>query len=45
MAVWQRWLQRYRSRRLLLRLDREQLKDIGVTREEALEEAGKPFWR
>ncbi|MBN0987234.1 DUF1127 domain-containing protein [Amphritea sp. ZJ14W] len=45
LAVWQRWLQRYRSRRLLLRLDREQLKDIGVTREEALEEAGKPFWR
>ena len=45
LAVWQRWLQRYRSRRLLLQLDRGQLKDIGITREEALEEARKPFWR
>jgi len=48
LSYWsalQRWLQRYRSRRLLLQLDRGQLKDIGITREEALEEARKPFWR
>lgn len=48
LSYWsavQRWLQRYRSRRMLLQLDREQLKDIGITREEALEEVRKPFWR
>ncbi|MBR9868257.1 MAG: DUF1127 domain-containing protein [Oceanospirillales bacterium] len=48
LSYWsalQCWLQRYRSRRMLLQLDREQLKDIGITREEALEEVRKPFWR
>ncbi|UTW04384.1 DUF1127 domain-containing protein [Amphritea atlantica] len=44
-SAFQRWLQRYRSRRMLQQLDREQLKDIGITREEALEEVRKPFWR
>ncbi len=44
-SVWRRWMHNYYSRRLLLQLDRAQLKDIGVTREQALEEGGKPFWR
>ncbi len=44
-SVWRRWTHNYYSRRLLLQLDRAQLKDIGVTREQALEEGGKPFWR
>ncbi|MFC0267200.1 DUF1127 domain-containing protein [Kushneria aurantia] len=38
---WQRW----HSRRQLARLSDAQLWDIGVSREEALEEARKPFWR
>lgn len=44
-----RWLaaahRRYRQRRALLRLDDRLLNDIGVTREQALDEACKPFWR
>ncbi|WP_372833742.1 DUF1127 domain-containing protein [Pontibacterium sp.] len=39
------WYQRYRTRRQLLTLDRDQLKDIGVNRACAQEEAAKPFWR
>jgi uncharacterized protein YjiS (DUF1127 family) len=36
---------RARSRDELLRLDDRMLKDIGITRVDALYEAGKPFWR
>ena len=35
---------RQRSRGELARLDERMLKDIGVTRTEALFEASKPFW-
>lgn len=35
---------RARQRRLLLGLDDHLLRDIGVTRADALREAGKPFW-
>ncbi|WP_299205524.1 DUF1127 domain-containing protein [uncultured Amphritea sp.] len=44
-GVWKRWMHNYSSRRQLLQLDRTQLKDIGVTREQALEEARKSFWQ
>lgn len=44
-SVLKCWLQKYRSRQLLATLDRRQLKDIGITREEALQEIRKPFWR
>lgn len=37
--------QRQNTRRQLLELDLRALRDIGVTREQALHEAGKPFWR
>ena len=37
--------QRQRSRRELATLDRYALKDIGVSRADALLEASKPFWR
>jgi uncharacterized protein YjiS (DUF1127 family) len=37
--------QRQRSRRELATLDRYALKDIGVSRTDALLEANKPFWR
>lgn len=35
----------YRSRRQLLTLDSRALKDIGISRAEALAEAGKPAWK
>ena len=44
-----RWLARSRQRRALREIaernDFYLLKDIGVSREEALREANKPFWR
>ncbi len=39
------WLERRRQRRSLLELSDHMLKDIGVTRVEALREGAKPFWR
>lgn len=35
----------YRSRRQLLALDSRALKDIGISRADALAEARKPFWK
>jgi uncharacterized protein YjiS (DUF1127 family) len=37
-------LERRRQRRALLQLDDHLLADIGVSREQALREAGKWFW-
>lgn len=37
--------QRRRTRRQLLTLDQYALKDIGISRSEALFEANKPFWK
>lgn len=42
VAVWYR---RWRSRRELARLDPVLLRDLGITRDQALDEAGKRFWR
>lgn len=41
------WLARVRQRNALgdLAEDKHLLADIGLTREQALREAGKPFWR
>lgn len=39
------WHQRTRQRRALRLLDAHRLRDIGKSREDALSEAGKPFWR
>lgn len=39
------WLERERERRQLVALDHHLLRDIGLTRCDALEEANKPFWR
>lgn len=38
------WLARADQRRQLTRLSPEQLRDIGISRAAALEEAGRPFW-
>jgi uncharacterized protein YjiS (DUF1127 family) len=45
LALIRMWTERSRQRRALADLDDNRLKDIGKTREEALAEAGKPFWR
>jgi uncharacterized protein YjiS (DUF1127 family) len=39
-VFWRRWT----TRRALLDLDEAQLKDIGLTRAEARQEALRPFW-
>jgi uncharacterized protein YjiS (DUF1127 family) len=39
------WIQRRRQRILLAELSDQHLRDIGITRYEALKEAKKPFWR
>jgi uncharacterized protein YjiS (DUF1127 family) len=38
------WLTLARQRRTLLRLDEHLLRDIGVPRHVAAEEAARPFW-
>lgn len=44
LALIQTWSFRYASRRQLRHLDDHDLADIGITREQALNEAAKPFW-
>ena len=39
------WYERAHQRRQLAALSREQLRDIGVTYEDAMAEAVKPFWQ
>ncbi len=39
------WSERARQRRELLQFDDHLLRDIGLTRAEAIMEAEKPFWR
>lgn len=39
------WPERRRQRRALAELTPDQLKDIGLTRGQALDEADRPFWR
>jgi len=43
-VVCRAW-QRHRSRRELLQMNDCMLKDIGISRADALWEASKPFWR
>ena len=37
--------ERSRQRQALAELDDHHLKDIGVTRQQAIDEAAKPFWK
>jgi uncharacterized protein YjiS (DUF1127 family) len=46
IAVWFRAAAaRWRERRMLEEFDERMLKDIGISRSQALAEASKPFWR
>ena len=38
-------VERRRSRRQLMTLSDQMMKDIGVSRADAMRESGKPFWR
>lgn len=42
---WGLMLHRWRTRRALLQLEDYQLRDIGLTWEQARREARKPFWK
>jgi uncharacterized protein YjiS (DUF1127 family) len=44
-ALIARWIGRARKREALAALDDHSLRDIGITRVEAVREAEKPFWR
>ncbi|GAB4358908.1 MAG: hypothetical protein Kow006_27670 [Gammaproteobacteria bacterium] len=46
--IWltvERWQERAKERRALLALDDRLLRDIGLSRADALREGSKPFWR
>ncbi|MGF6391760.1 DUF1127 domain-containing protein [Pseudomonas plecoglossicida] len=45
LGWWGLMLHRWHTRRALLQLDDDQLRDIGLTWEQARAEGGKPFWR
>jgi uncharacterized protein YjiS (DUF1127 family) len=39
------WHDRARERRELMELSEEQLRDLGIPRDEARRQAARPFWR
>ncbi|MFZ1425653.1 MAG: DUF1127 domain-containing protein [Geminicoccaceae bacterium] len=45
VAVLERWMERHRERRALLRMGDGMLKDIGISAADAWQEGEKPFWR
>tara|TARA_R110001592_G_scaffold232784_1_gene490219 strand:+ start:143 stop:391 length:249 start_codon:yes stop_codon:yes gene_type:complete len=45
LRLVQVWKERSSQRRELLQLSTSLLKDIGVSREDAINEASKPFWK
>ncbi|WP_223544728.1 DUF1127 domain-containing protein [Pseudomonas sp. A-B-19] len=45
LSRWDQFWRRLHTRKALLALTADQLKDIGLTREQAREEGLKPFWR
>jgi uncharacterized protein YjiS (DUF1127 family) len=45
LALLHIWRQRSRGRSALALMDKRSLRDLGLTRHEALYEAHKPFWR
>jgi uncharacterized protein YjiS (DUF1127 family) len=45
LALFGVWQRRLRDRRELTLMDDRSLRDLGLTRYDALYEASKPFWR
>jgi uncharacterized protein YjiS (DUF1127 family) len=45
LALFDIWRRRFRDRRALALMDERSLRDLGLTRYDALYEARKPFWR
>ncbi|CAI8966043.1 MULTISPECIES: DUF1127 domain-containing protein [Pseudomonas] len=45
LSRWGLMIHRWHTRRALLELDAAQLRDVGLTPEQAREEGLKPFWR
>jgi uncharacterized protein YjiS (DUF1127 family) len=45
LALFDIWRRRFRDRQALALMDERSLRDLGVTRYDALYEARKPFWR
>ncbi len=45
LGCWGLMLHRRQTRKALLQLDDAQLRDVGLTREQARREGSKPFWR
>ncbi|WP_223471332.1 MULTISPECIES: DUF1127 domain-containing protein [unclassified Pseudomonas] len=45
LSRWALFWHRLHTRQALLELTPEQLRDIGLTRQQALEEGLRPFWR
>ncbi|MCO7593381.1 MULTISPECIES: DUF1127 domain-containing protein [Pseudomonas] len=45
LGRWGLMMHRWRTRRALLQLDDGQLRDIGLSWQQAREEGRKPFWR
>jgi len=44
LNTWLRWSERSRQRADLRELNEHLLNDIGITRQQALDEANRPFW-
>ena len=44
LALCRHWRQRVQERAELCRLDDRALRDLGITRVDAMKEADKPFW-
>jgi len=44
-SYWRRYHTHYATRRQLASLSDEQLDDVGISREQALLESRKPFWK
>ena len=45
LTTLRQWRRRSREREQISRMDERMLKDIGITRAEALRLSSKPFWR
>jgi uncharacterized protein YjiS (DUF1127 family) len=45
IALFKMWWRRMQDRRTLATMSDQSLRDIGITRCDAMNEASKPFWR